>query len=55
MGMALGGWLGGFVFDQSGGYPAAFAVGVGFNLVNLVCIGVIYVRQRVTGLSPLPV
>jgi len=55
MGMAIGGWLGGFVFDLSGGYPAAFAVGVGFNLVNLVCIGVLYLRQRSVGLSPLPV
>jgi MFS family permease len=38
-GMAIGGWLGGFGFDLTGGYQSAFLVGVGFNLVNLAIVG----------------
>lgn len=37
-GMAIGGWLGGFGFDLSGGYQSAFLIGVGFNLVNLMIV-----------------
>ncbi|MSP66627.1 MAG: MFS transporter [Alphaproteobacteria bacterium] len=36
LGMAIGGWLGGLVFDLAGSYRAAFLMGFGFNLVNLV-------------------
>jgi MFS family permease len=35
LGMALGGWLSGLVFDMTGSYQAAFVNGVGWNLVNL--------------------
>jgi MFS family permease len=38
-GMALGGWLGGYLYDRFGFYQPAFAVGVAFNLANLVLIG----------------
>jgi len=38
-GMAIGGWLGGFGFDLTGGYQSAFLVGVGFNLINLLIVG----------------
>jgi MFS family permease len=38
-GMALGGWLGGYLYDWFGFYQPAFAVGVAFNLANLVLIG----------------
>ncbi len=37
--MGLGGLLGGFLFDLSGGYHLAFVVGVAFNLTNLALIG----------------
>jgi MFS family permease len=40
-GMAVGAWLGGYVYDVFGWYQPAFAVGVGFNLVNLLLIGVL--------------
>ena len=45
LGMALGGWLGGVVFDLSGSYAGAFLTGAGFNAVNLVVIGALFVRQ----------
>ncbi len=42
VGMALGGWLGGFVFDLYGDYQRAFAVGVAFNLGNLALVGLLF-------------
>jgi len=35
LGMALGGWLSGAVFDLTGSYRAAFLNGIGWNLLNL--------------------
>jgi len=35
MGMALGGWMSGKVFDVTGSYKAAFVNGIAWNLVNL--------------------
>ncbi len=34
-GMALGGWMTGAIFDLTGSYTAAFANGIGWNVVNL--------------------
>ncbi len=53
-GMALGGWLGGYLYDWFGFYQPAFAVGVAFNLANLALIGglvVLGLKPR-RGLSP---
>ncbi|MGA7519973.1 MAG: MFS transporter, partial [Pseudolabrys sp.] len=36
LGMALGGWLSGLVFDLTGSYRAAFLNGLGWNLMNVV-------------------
>jgi MFS family permease len=33
-GMALGGWLSGYIFDVTGSYRAAFFNGLGWNAVN---------------------
>ncbi len=46
VGMALGGVLGGFVFDIAASYYAAFSVGVAFNVANLVLIGTVLLRER---------
>jgi MFS family permease len=34
-GMAFGGWVSGAIFDLTGSYRAAFAVGIAWNLLNL--------------------
>ena len=35
LGMALGGWMSGWIFDLTGSYRAAFLNGVAWNLLNL--------------------
>jgi MFS family permease len=44
-GMALGGWLAGFIYDQVGSYGPAFTIGVIFNVGNAVVIGWLAARQ----------
>jgi MFS family permease len=46
VGMALGGWMSGWIFDQTGSYRAAFLNGIAWNLVNLSIAGWLYARQR---------
>jgi MFS family permease len=48
-GMAFGGWFAGALFDHLGSYGPAFAVGVLFNLANLVLVGSLVLRQRAHG------
>jgi MFS family permease len=38
LGMALGGWMSGKVFDLTGSYDAAFVNGIAWNLLNLVIV-----------------
>ena len=54
MGMALGGWLGGALFDTFGTYVHAFLVGFGFNVMNLIVVGFLFLRQTKLNLNPLP-
>jgi cyanate permease len=35
VGMAIGGWLSGTIFDLTGSYRIAFLAGIGWNLVNV--------------------
>ena len=44
LGMALGGWLSGAIFDLTGSYRAAFLNGFGWNLLNIVIIGWLLTR-----------
>lgn len=46
LGMALGGWLGGLIFDLAGTYRIAFLVGAGFNVLNLAIVIALLRRQR---------
>jgi MFS family permease len=44
-GMALGGWLAGYLYDLLGSYAPAFATGVAANLLNVAIIGLLVSRQ----------
>jgi MFS family permease len=46
IGMALGGWLSGWVFDLTGSYRAAFLNGIAWNLLNLSIVGWLFWRTR---------
>jgi len=46
VGMALGGWLSGALFDLTGSYRAAFLNGIGWNLLNMAIAGGLLLRAR---------
>jgi hypothetical protein len=46
VGMALGGWMSGKVFDLTGSYHAAFLNGIGWNLLNIAIIAMLLLRLR---------
>ncbi|NML45404.1 MFS transporter [Ramlibacter sp. G-1-2-2] len=50
LGMALGGWLSGAVFDWTGSYRAAFLNGIAWNLLNLSIVGFLLWRASSLGL-----
>jgi MFS family permease len=51
-GMAVGGWLAGYLYDMNGYYAPAFATGVAFNLINLLMLAMLVVRQRMVMAGP---
>jgi MFS family permease len=48
VGMALGGWMSGLIFDLTGSYRAAFLNGIGWNVLN-VAIAVWLLRRAAGG------
>jgi MFS family permease len=46
-GMALGGWLAGFLYDTYGYYAPAFAAGIGSNILNILVVGTLVMRGRI--------
>ncbi|MBT3536751.1 MAG: MFS transporter [Rhodospirillaceae bacterium] len=44
-GMAMGGYIGGFIYDLTAAYSLAFLTGIGFNLINLLLVGFMVLRQ----------
>ena len=52
LGMAVGGWLAGALYDRFGFYAPAFATGVASNLVNLALVGSLVALQRAAQVRP---
>ena len=52
LGMALGGWASGQIFDLTGSYDAAFVHGIGWNLLNLAIVFTLWRRWRVRSMPP---
>jgi MFS family permease len=54
-GMAIGGWVGGQMYDLTGGYTVAFLIGFAFNLANLAIVAsLIHCSRSPRVASPLP-
>ncbi len=51
VGMALGGWMSGWIYDVTGSYQMAFVNGIAWNLMNITVILVILLRSRTGGAS----
>jgi MFS family permease len=49
LGMALGGWMSGAIFDLTGSYQAAFLNGLGWNLLNVSIATFLMLRSRGLG------
>ncbi len=46
VGMAIGGWLSGWIYDLSGSYQAAFLNGIVWNLLNISIMATVLWRTR---------
>jgi predicted MFS family arabinose efflux permease len=46
IGMALGGWMSGLIFDLTGSYRAAFLNGLAWNLLNVSIMVWLLQRSR---------
>lgn len=50
LGMALGGWMSGWIYDQTGGYELAFVNGIAWNVLNMGILALILWRSGTAGL-----
>ena len=48
-GMSFGGWVSGVIFDATGSYAAAFANGLGWNVLNMAIVVALLIRARGRG------
>jgi len=48
-GMSFGGWVSGVIFDATGSYSAAFANGLGWNVLNMAIVVSLLIRARGRG------
>ena len=51
-GMALGGWMSGWIYDLTGSYAAAFINGIGWNFLNIAIMVLLLMRTRTPKLAP---
>jgi hypothetical protein len=51
-GMALGGWMSGWIYDLTGSYAAAFLNGIAWNLLNVSVMLFLLWRSRGFTRSP---
>jgi MFS family permease len=50
LGMALGGWMSGWIYDVTGSYQMAFLNGIAWNALNVLIVVMILLRTRRPGL-----
>ncbi|MEM7318168.1 MAG: MFS transporter, partial [Pseudomonadota bacterium] len=46
LGMAIGGWMSGWIYDLTGSYQAAFINGIVWNLMNIAILALLMLRSR---------
>lgn len=49
IGMALGGWMSGWIYDVTGSYQMAFLNGIAWNLMNMAIMLGLLLRSRQGG------
>jgi MFS family permease len=54
IGMALGGWMSGWIYDLTGSYRMAFLNGIAWNFLNLAVIGLIFFKAHLSGPRAVP-
>ena len=47
VGMAIGGWMSGWIYDLTGSYQMAFLNGIGWNILNIAIVLLILTKSRV--------
>jgi cyanate permease len=46
VGMALGGWMSGWIYDVTGSYQMAFINGIAWNALNIAIMAAIFIKSR---------
>jgi len=54
VGMAVGGWMSGWIFDVTGSYQMAFFNGIAWNFLNIAIIALILFRSRMRRQPAMP-
>lgn len=52
LGMAIGGWMSGWIYDLTGDYSMAFLNGIAWNFVNIAILVMVLLRTRGPRLAP---
>ena len=54
IGMALGGWMSGWIYDLTGSYQAAFLNGIAWNFLNIGIMTLILIKSRARRVDGVP-